>query len=89
MGRRGWGWAHCSSPSERRMAGATKSWAAPARALSLRLVLLPRPAPSCRLWASGRCKAWCKGADYSEVHSARWVATCLASQEAFHAGLWC
>ena len=32
---------------------------------------------------------WCKGADYSEVHSARWVATCLASQEAFHAGLWC
>ena len=24
-----------------------------------------------------------------QVHNARWVATCLASQEAFHAGLWC
>eukprot|EP00964_Phaeocystis_antarctica_P022998 scaffold12837_cov66-Phaeocystis_antarctica.AAC.1 len=62
MGRRGWGWAHCSSPSERCMAGAMKSRAAPARTLSLRLVLLPRPTPSCGFWASGRCKAWCKGA---------------------------
>ena len=75
MGRRGWGWAHCSPPSERCMAGATKSRAAPARTLSLRLVLLPRPTPPCGLWASGRCKAWYKEQAniYSEVHSAmRW-----------------
>eukprot|EP00964_Phaeocystis_antarctica_P039248 scaffold22447_cov70-Phaeocystis_antarctica.AAC.9 len=45
MGRRGWGWAHCSSPSKKCIAGATKSRAAPARTLSLRLAL-------------GRCKAF-------------------------------
>ena len=88
MGR---GWAHCSSPSKRCMAGATKSRAAPARTLSLRLVLLPKPTPPCGFLGFGSCKAWCKEQTniYSEVHSARWVVTCLATREAFHSSLSC